>query len=108
MLDAVAGAQVSSAGYAGLHPPSPPVENKRRVKWGGGGGGYKNEMRCLWGKMQKQWCWTQQRTREGEKVAVHLILQCGKLLKNVSQLVSLPSTVVSVDLDQTTEWLWGE
>lgn len=45
---------------------------------------------------------------EKKKVAVHLILQGGKFLKNVSQLVSLPSPVVSVDLDQATERLWGE
>lgn len=38
----------------------------------------------------------------------HLILQCGKLFKNMTQFVSLSSSVVSVDLDQTAEWLEGE
>lgn len=40
--------------------------------------------------------------------AAHFILQCGKLFKNVSQLVSLSSTVVSVDLDEAAERLWGK
>ena len=34
-----------------------------------------------------------------------LILQCGKLLQDVAQLVSLSSTVVSMDLNQTAEGL---
>lgn len=43
-----------------------------------------------------------------ERTSVHLILQCGKLLKNVSQLVSLSGSVVSVDLDEAAERLWRE
>lgn len=48
------------------------------------------------------------RNRTGETAAGHLILQCGKLFKNVTQFVSLSSSVMSVDLDQTAEWLRGE
>lgn len=38
----------------------------------------------------------------------HLILQCGKLLQNVAQLVPLSCAVVTMDLYQTAERLQGE
>lgn len=40
--------------------------------------------------------------------AHHLVLQGGKLLKNVAQFISLSSTIVPVDLDQAAERLQGE
>lgn len=43
-------------------------------------------------------------SKNGEQ-AVHLVLQCGKLFQNVTQLVSLSGTVMTVDLYQTAEWL---
>lgn len=45
------------------------------------------------------------RSTTKESASGHLILQRGKLFKNVTQLVSLSSSVVSVNLDQTAEWL---
>lgn len=41
-------------------------------------------------------------------IANHLILQCGKLLKNVTEFIPLSGTIVPVDLDQAAEWLQGE
>lgn len=43
--------------------------------------------------------------RRTEIAEAYFILQCGKLFKNVTQLVSLPGSVVAVDLYQTAEWL---
>lgn len=40
--------------------------------------------------------------------AIHLILQCGKLLKDVAEFISLSSTIVPMDLDEAAEWLQGE
>lgn len=37
--------------------------------------------------------------------ANHLILQCGKLLKNVTEFIPLSSTIMPVDLDQAAERL---
>lgn len=41
-------------------------------------------------------------------IANHLILQRGKLFKDVAEFIPLSGAIVPVDLDQAAEWLQGE